>query len=454
MSQLERFCEDLGNPYLAHEHAHRYWWATQFVEGKTVVDIACGSGYGSRILAGKARRVIGIDLSAEAVESAKIHYALPNITYQVGDCTTFTVDEPVDVIVTFETFEHVSEDAQRSFIKQIKGALKPNGRLILSTPNRSEYSDKTGFSNEFHVHELTVEELEAMLRNSFKSVMMFGQRFLPVSWIAPLADSLQAPTGQVSCAGLDHTTGVTKLAVQPTFSPVYSVVVCTDEVLSDSPQPSSVLFDTSAVLCVANAAELRQHPDSMTRVFSSLPERLRQLEVQFSRELGVSYDMRNRLLALTEDLALCKIELSRQIERINVQQNLGSRTERIEEELSRQIERISRAIALLEGESGDSLRKQSELLSSIRSTYNAHATTLNSIMQRLERLEAKKGNQIAPTETAAEETTHLRNEFNELRVGYSALQREYFELKEKVQSFATPESRGSGAHATTKNGLA
>jgi SAM-dependent methyltransferase len=88
-----------------------------------------------------------------------------------------------DRVVSFETIEHIAEQAE--FLDEIKRVLKPDGVLILSCPNKAEYSDKRGFTNEFHVKELYRRELEALLAPRFAKRRWLSQRNAFVSLIAP-----------------------------------------------------------------------------------------------------------------------------------------------------------------------------------------------------------------------------------------------------------------------------
>src|SRR6185295_11024620 len=93
------------------EHWHRYHFASRWVAGKDVLDIACGEGYGTAFMARRAGRVTGVDISPQAVEHARRTYGtLRNAQFTVGSCTSIPApDESVDVAVSFETLEHIAE---------------------------------------------------------------------------------------------------------------------------------------------------------------------------------------------------------------------------------------------------------------------------------------------------------------------------------------------------------
>ncbi len=171
----ERFLPSLDG-VIRHEHFHRYAWCRGLVKGRAVLDIACGEGYGSAMLARDAASVIGVDVSAEAVLHAKEAYAsVPGLEFQVGNAASIPLpDNSFDVVVSFETIEH--HDKHQEMIDEIRRVLKPDGVLVISSPNRVVYSEKAGYHNEFHVKELDFGEFEALLRSRFEQRRYFGQR--------------------------------------------------------------------------------------------------------------------------------------------------------------------------------------------------------------------------------------------------------------------------------------
>lgn len=178
------------------EHWHRYHFAARWAAGKRVLDVACGEGYGSALLARHAARVIGIDISAQAVAHARKAYAgLGNAEFACAPCTRLPLaDASIDLAVSFETIEHIAEQAE--FLGELARVLTPEGVLVLSCPNKLEYSDRRGFVNEFHVKELYREELEALLAARFPVPHWYGQRPTFFSLIAPDAEIPSLPSGR------------------------------------------------------------------------------------------------------------------------------------------------------------------------------------------------------------------------------------------------------------------
>ena len=177
----ERFIPGIEDKKLETEHMQRYLGFRDLVQGKNVLDAACGEGYGSRILAEKAKSVIGLDISAKTVERANKNYASEcnNLKYVCGSIASMEMIETdtIDVVVSFETIEHVDEGIQNAFMKEIKRVLKQDGILIMSTPNKRIYSDLYNYHNEYHVKEFYQEEFLKFIGNNFKNIKTFSQSF-------------------------------------------------------------------------------------------------------------------------------------------------------------------------------------------------------------------------------------------------------------------------------------
>ncbi|MCX6319490.1 MAG: class I SAM-dependent methyltransferase [Bacteroidetes bacterium] len=157
------------------EHLHRYALAASLVSGKAVLDIACGSGYGTALLAQHAAEVTGMDIDPLTIEKAKTTYKHNNIRFETASTEQIpSADDSFDVVVSFETLEHT--DAQEAMLREIKRVLRPGGLLILSTPEKKNYSDKTGYQNPFHKKELYRHELESLLRGHFSHFALYTQQ--------------------------------------------------------------------------------------------------------------------------------------------------------------------------------------------------------------------------------------------------------------------------------------
>lgn len=142
------------------EHIARYTFAKDYATGR-VLDLACGSGYGTKMLA-KGKRssvseVVGVDISEEAIVYANKTYYHPKVSYIEGNATDQTLPHLLgsfDTIVSFETLEHFEDE--EVFLHNVYTCLRPGGTLIISTPFGQGRNLPT--QEPFHVHQLTEEE--------------------------------------------------------------------------------------------------------------------------------------------------------------------------------------------------------------------------------------------------------------------------------------------------------
>ena len=174
----ERMVPEEAHGRIFWEHVARYRFAKDFVRGKRVLDIACGEGYGASSFAkAGAASVVGVDISAEVCERARSKYG---IYARAGDAQAIPLpDRSLDLVVSFETIEHVSAPA--AFVRECARVLVPDGTLIISTPNRPVYSGETT-QNPFHKIELNEEEFLELLGSHFKAVRLYVQFLKSAAW--------------------------------------------------------------------------------------------------------------------------------------------------------------------------------------------------------------------------------------------------------------------------------
>ena len=167
-----------------YEHWHRYQFVSSMVAGREVLDVACGEGYGAALIARHAARVTGADITPAAIAHARARYAVhSNLEFVEADCAALPFpDASFDAVVSFETIEHIA--AQEAFLDESRRVLRPGGILVLSCPNKAEYSDKRAHVNAFHVRELYRDELAALIGARFAHAAWYGQRpgFFSVVW--------------------------------------------------------------------------------------------------------------------------------------------------------------------------------------------------------------------------------------------------------------------------------
>ncbi len=164
-------------------HFHQYCLARDLCTGLDVVDVSSGEGYGSAILGGVARSVIGVESDAGFVAHAQESYRAKNLRFLQGNALDLPLDSAsVDAVVSFETLEHVREHAR--FIAEVRRVLRAGGVFIVSTPDRAVYSARGEHFNEHHLLELTQPEFESLLRTDFAHAMILHQRAILGSLIA------------------------------------------------------------------------------------------------------------------------------------------------------------------------------------------------------------------------------------------------------------------------------
>lgn len=173
----ERFVPGIAGE-IAHEHWHRYAFARRFVTGRRVLDVACGEGYGSALLAAVAADVVGVDIATDAVAHARATYAgIAHLRYETGSAAALPLaDASVDAVVSFETIEHLPREDQPRMIAEIARVLAPGGVLVLSAPNPAEYSQARGYRNPFHTYEPSRAELQTLLAPHLPVQHWFSQR--------------------------------------------------------------------------------------------------------------------------------------------------------------------------------------------------------------------------------------------------------------------------------------
>jgi ubiquinone/menaquinone biosynthesis C-methylase UbiE len=164
------------------EHQARYKFVAPLVSGRKVLDLACGTGYGSKIIAeAGAMEVWGGDIDNELIEENKENYQNYKIFFRKMDVADIPFpDNYFDVLVSFETVEHIKECEK--FMGEASRVLKNDGLFIMSTPNKKA-TLKLDIQNPFHVREFDKEELAAALANRFNKIEFFGQR--PIADLRP-----------------------------------------------------------------------------------------------------------------------------------------------------------------------------------------------------------------------------------------------------------------------------
>lgn len=173
----ERQLNSENNPWWG-EHLHRYQEAAKLIPKQElkILDIACGSGFGSDFLAQLGNTVIGGDVSEAVIKECRSNFNRSNVSFEVVDGTNLPyTDETFDIIISFETIEHTTE--YQKMLNEFKRVVKKNGLIILSTPNFVINSPSGSVTNPYHTQEWIYEELFDILSHTFSNVKLLGQAY-------------------------------------------------------------------------------------------------------------------------------------------------------------------------------------------------------------------------------------------------------------------------------------
>ncbi len=155
-------------------HLKAYEEVAERACNKKVLEIGCNTGYGTKLVSNVCRRIVGVDLSLNALKVASARYAGENIDYLLIDGLKLPfADGEFDLIISFQVIEHISN--YETYLSELKRVLSPNGMVIFTTPNaRLRLDPGMRPWNEFHVREFIAEELGQLLRDWFCQVEIQG----------------------------------------------------------------------------------------------------------------------------------------------------------------------------------------------------------------------------------------------------------------------------------------
>ncbi len=256
-----------------YEHWHRYAWAAGLVDGLDVLDCACGEGYGANLLAETAASVCGVDLDQQTIAHAQQRYRAPGLGFECASALNLPFDDDhFDAVVSFETLEHLTKHDQ--LLGEFRRVLRPEGFLVLSSPDRKTYSDDTGFKNEFHLRELYRDELEQLLSRHFPNYRLFGQKLMFHSALWRM-DAHGGPTECLTADLIAKNQGQVTRSDRPQAPPLYFIALAagTDGHLPETGRLSLFTDHAESVYSHYNG-EIGKH----IRAGELLAERDRELE--------------------------------------------------------------------------------------------------------------------------------------------------------------------------------
>jgi len=160
-----------------------------YVEGKDLIEIGCGYGYDASLFSKKAKSVVAIDINRTVIDEASKRYRnINNLTF-ISDHTlkAFAGKRTFDIVISFESLEHLNPAEQVALLEESWAILRPNGQLFLSTPNGQFVPFYR--KNPYHKKELNIQELKTLVScyfeiNEMKGQVHIGWLFLPVPWVA------------------------------------------------------------------------------------------------------------------------------------------------------------------------------------------------------------------------------------------------------------------------------
>ena len=387
----ERYQPTIPVPEHAYEHWHRYLYALQYAKGKTVLDIACGEGYGSDLLAECATRVVGVDISEEVIKHASSKYIRHNLEYRCGRAGSIPVEgEGVfDVIVSFETIEHLDEDEQVRFLAETQRLLTSTGVLLISTPNRLIYSDALNYINKYHLKEFYYDEFIAFLRSAFIHIQILCQQVYPVSYLWSENELAHNVLEYQLAFCDDQFRPVTGNAKQAR----YFLAVCSNAPLELS-LSSSVLIDVGSQAFVQREqtiAALRTHVIECERAAKALQARAAELEHTVQQLNSVIQLQEQRLAEVSaryegelaeRERRLAEVSARYEGELAERERRLAEVSARYEGELAERERRLAEASARYEGE----LAEREQRLQDIETELVAIQSSVSwSVVRRLQR---------------------------------------------------------------------
>ena len=329
----ERFLPQCSGE-IAYEHWHRYAFARQFVRGKRVLDAACGEGYGTALLATVAASAVGVDIDLATVAQAQAKYAEgTRVRFVATSCTGLPLPSATfDVVVSFETIEHLAADEQPDMLSEFARVLTPGGVLIISSPNKRLYSDARGFVNPYHLQELYRDDFARLLGKRFPAQRWYHQRMGYWSGIWPepavMEESESAPPEHALEAWIGDADSIVPYSAPEAM---YFIVVATREAAALPPDPARVSLFTDAGDSEVQRAEANAR--EVLRLDALLHENAHALARQ-----GQHIGHLETLVAERERLVVERdAALTRQVEHIHHLETLVAERERIIGERDQQL---------------------------------------------------------------------------------------------------------------------
>ncbi len=211
----ERCVPWAGDLQVVYEHYHRYLFASALAQGRRVLDLGCGEGYGAALLATQASDVVAVDIDQASIDHARIRYSRENLSFNQADMGDLSnlADASFDLVTCFEALEHVSTHDR--ILAEVLRVLTPEGFFLVSTPDQLVYSLELENDNPFHMHEFAQDEFVALLSTNFPQVRLWGQNVAVGSVIVPLEPD--RGSGEVLTLMREHDGWTPGVKLRPTY---------------------------------------------------------------------------------------------------------------------------------------------------------------------------------------------------------------------------------------------
>ncbi len=284
---------------VVYEHFHRYLWAAGLVDGREVLDLGSGEGFGAALLSESAAHVVGLDIDELTVEHSRLNYAGSNLEFEVGTAVDLSAfeDGSFGAVVAFEVIEHVRE--QERVLSEVARLLSDDGILVISTPDRRMYGEARNESNPFHERELTLEEFLELLDVNFPHIASWGQRTITGSHLNPLGTgTAEGKMSEASEFFIERAGDEWRLADGP--AALYCVALA-----SKAPLPtvatSSTLADCGIELVRAKERDAAREKAGIARERDEFERERDELKKDFSVALDRERAAHTRLVRERED---------------------------------------------------------------------------------------------------------------------------------------------------------
>jgi 2-polyprenyl-3-methyl-5-hydroxy-6-metoxy-1,4-benzoquinol methylase len=287
--------------FLYQEHLVRYLFASHLTKDKIVLDAACGNGYGAALLIEKgARKVTGLDISIQTINSCKKKYFLENLEFDISDCSSTPYQNSTfDTVVSFETLEHLEIPEQT--MSEFKRILKLDGTLIISTPNVENYVE----DNPYHKHEFNLLEFESLLKKFFKNVNILFQFYPSSMMIGNYNKTISFETNFVDDKINDE------------MEPLYFIAICSDSELPIITNNNFIFKDSN--LITGKNSHLKELREKNTANESHLKELREKNTANESHLKELHLELNHRLKSYEDELQKVRVEYEDELQKVRVE---------------------------------------------------------------------------------------------------------------------------------------